>query len=88
MVSIKILGGLNRFYGYPTSPSASVMAQNMQLFGPHEGFLTHQWIITDEYYDETEMRTRPEKHHDSFPQAPGCVADGVIIAVFRFNTEV
>ena len=45
-VSIKILGGLNRFYGYPTSPSASVMAQNIQLFGPHEGFLAHQWIIT------------------------------------------
>ena len=39
-------GGLNRFYGYPTSPSASVMAQNIQLFGLHEGFLTHQWIIT------------------------------------------
>ena len=52
-VSIKILGGgggrgggLNRFYGYPTSPSASVMAQNIQLFGPQEGFLTHQWVIT------------------------------------------
>ena len=45
-VSIKILGGLNRFYGYPTSPSASIMAQNIQLFGPREGFLTHQWIIT------------------------------------------
>ena len=39
-------GGLNRFYGYPTSPSASIMAQNIQLFGPREGFLTHQWIIT------------------------------------------
>ena len=39
-------GGLNRFYGYPTSPSASVMTQNIQLFGLHEGFLTHQWIIT------------------------------------------
>ena len=45
-VSIKILGGLNRFYGRPTSPSASVMAQNIQLFGPRGGFLTHQWIIT------------------------------------------
>ena len=35
-VSIKILGGggLNRFYGNPTSPSASVMTQNIQLFGP------------------------------------------------------
>ena len=28
-VSIKILGGLNRFYGNPTSLSASVMAQNL-----------------------------------------------------------
>ena len=28
-VSIKILGGLNQFYGYPTSPSASIMAQNI-----------------------------------------------------------
>ena len=28
-------------YGIPTSPSASVMAQNIQLFGPREGFLTH-----------------------------------------------
>ena len=47
--SVKITGGgggLNRFYGIPTSPSASVMAQNLQLFGPREGFLTHQWIIT------------------------------------------
>ena len=42
----KLLGGLNRFYGYPTSPSASIMAQNIQLFGPREGFLTHQWIIS------------------------------------------
>ena len=45
-VSIKILGGLNRFYGRPTSPSASIMAQNIQLFGPRGGFLTHQWNIT------------------------------------------
>ena len=28
----KLLGGLNRFYGYPISPSASIMAQNIQLF--------------------------------------------------------
>ena len=33
--SIKILGGLNRFYGRPTSPSASIMAQNIQLFKPN-----------------------------------------------------
>ena len=30
-VSIKILGGLNRFYRRLTSPSASIMAQNIQL---------------------------------------------------------
>ena len=38
-VSIKYWGrgGLNRFYGIPTSPSASIMAQNIQLFGPREG---------------------------------------------------
>ena len=40
-VSIKILGGLNRFYRRLTSPSASIMAQNIQLFGPRGGFLTH-----------------------------------------------
>ena len=34
--SVKITGGLNRFYGYPTSSSASVMAQNIQSFGPRE----------------------------------------------------
>ena len=45
-VSIKILGGLNRFYRRLTSPSASIMAQNIQLFGPRGGFLTHQWNIT------------------------------------------
>ena len=39
-------GGLIRFYGYRTPPSTSIMAQNIQLFGPREGFLTHQWIIT------------------------------------------
>ena len=38
--------GLNWFYGYPTSLSASIMAQNIELFGPRGGFLTHQWIIT------------------------------------------
>ena len=41
-VSIKILGGLNRFYRIPTSPSASVMAQNIQSFGPREDFLNDQ----------------------------------------------
>ena len=44
-VSIKILGGLNRFYRRLTSPSASIMAQNIQLFGPRGGFRTHQWFL-------------------------------------------
>ena len=47
-VSIKMGGGdggaLTGYTG--SSPSASLMAQKIQLFGPREGFLTHQWIIT------------------------------------------
>ena len=39
--SVKITGGggtgLKQFYGIPTSPSASVIAQNIQLSGPREG---------------------------------------------------
>ena len=38
-VSKKSQGGLNRFYGIPISPSDSIMAQNIQLFCPREGFL-------------------------------------------------
>ena len=47
-VSIKTLGGggLNRFYGRPTSLSASIMAQNIQLFGPRGGFL--QKLISEQ----------------------------------------
>ena len=66
-VNKKNTGGLNRFYGYRTSPSAYIMAQNIQLFGPREGFLTHQWIITgnkqirDKYYDKTKIRTRQKR---------------------------
>ena len=78
-VSIKILGGgLNRFYGYPTSPSASIMALNIQLFGPREGFLTHQWIITgnklitDKYYDEAKMRTRQKRVATDTWRSLGC----------------
>ena len=43
------------------------MAQNLQLFGPREGFLTHQRIITgnkyitDQYYDETKMMIRQKQ---------------------------
>ena len=38
-VSIKILGDLNRFYGHPTSPSASVIWQNP--FSLHFAFLCY-----------------------------------------------
>ena len=44
-LEIKILL-LLLYYWNPTSPSAAIMAQNIQLFGPREGFLTHQGIIT------------------------------------------
>ena len=37
-----LLGGLNRFYGIPTSPSASVMAHNIHVFGPRGGFRADQ----------------------------------------------
>ena len=77
-VSIKILGGLNRFYRRLTSPSASIMAQNIQLFGPHGVFLTHQWIITwnkkitDKYYDEAKMRTRQKCVANDTWRSLGC----------------
>ena len=76
--SKKLLGGLNRFYGYPTSPSASIMAQNIQLFGPRGGFLTHQWIITwnelitDKYCDEAKMRTRQKRVATDTWRSLGC----------------
>ena len=54
-VSKILLGGLNRFYRRLTSPSASIMAQNIQLFGPRGGFLTHQWIINKTYRKEIGM---------------------------------
>ena len=75
-VSKNLLGG--EFYGIPTSPSASVMAQNIQLFGPREGFLTHQWIITenkqftDKYNDETKMRTRQKRVTTDTRRSLGC----------------
>ena len=46
-VSIKILGGLNRFYRRLTSPSASIMAQNIQLFGPRGGF--QDWATNNSF---------------------------------------
>ena len=38
----KNTGGLISVLWIPTSPSASVMARNIQLFGRREGFLTRQ----------------------------------------------
>ena len=45
-VSIKILGGLNRFYRRLTSPSASIMAQNIQLFDHLSQRFGHEIIST------------------------------------------
>ena len=42
----KNTGGLKPVLRDPNLASASVMAQNIQLFSPREGFLTHQWITT------------------------------------------
>ena len=54
-VSKKLLGGLNRFYGIPTSPSASIMAQNTVVrsvwrfsnssMDHHEKQINHRWIL-------------------------------------------
>ena len=52
--SVKITGGLNRFYGIPTSPSASIMAQNIQLF--YRGFFQVSGSRTD---DEVTLRVQP-----------------------------
>ena len=57
-VSIKILGGLNRFYRRLTSPSASIMAQNIQLFGPRGGFLNASSRETNKSQINTMMKQR------------------------------
>ena len=58
-ISIKILVGLNRFYGIPTSPSASIMAQNIQLFGPLEGFLINTMMKRRWGLDRDVLRPTP-----------------------------
>ena len=61
--SVKITGGLKPVLRDPNL-ALGFCHGSKQLFGPREGFLTHQWIITgnklitDKYYDETKMRTR------------------------------
>ena len=55
--------GLKPVLRDPTSPSASVMAQNIQLFGPCEGFLTHQWIITGN--NKSQINTVMNQNEDS-----------------------
>ena len=54
-VSIKILGGLNRFYRRLTSPSASIMAQNIQLFGPRGGYLVNSVPHEQNQMDSEDM---------------------------------
>ena len=62
-VSIKILGGLNRFYRRLTSPSASIMAQNIQLFGPRGGFL----IVGDPFRSIFRKPYILDGHHEPTP---------------------
>ena len=71
-----VLKYLGEGYGYPTSPSASVMAQNIKVFGPHEGFLTHQWIITGNKSQINtmmkQMRTRQKRVATDTWRSLGC----------------
>ena len=57
-------GSLNRFYVATTLALSS--AVDTHLFSPREGFLTHQCNISEniksnEYRDETTMRTRQQE---------------------------
>ena len=60
--ALEILGGLNRFYGYPIAPSASIMAQNTVVLSAwrfsNSTMDHHVKQITYKYYDEAKMRTR------------------------------
>ena len=60
----KLLGGLNRFYGRPTSPSASIMAQNIQLFGPRWGFLIIHNHMTTNYFKKIKYYLTWHKNHE------------------------
>ena len=74
-VSIKILGGLNRFYRRPTSPSASVMAQNIVRSAwtfSNSSMDHHVKQITDKYYDEAKMRTRQKRVVTDTWRSLGC----------------
>ena len=44
--SVKNYWGLKPVLRVPNLALSFFMAQKIQLFGPREGFLTHQWIIT------------------------------------------
>ena len=76
-VSTKTLGGLNRFYRRPTSPSASITAQNTQLLGPRGGPPTHQWTTTrnkqttNKHHDEAKTRTRQKRAATDTRRPPG-----------------
>ena len=75
-VSIKILGGLNRFYGRPTSPSASIMAQNIVVRSAwrfsNSSMDHHVKQITDKNYDEAKMRTRQKRVATDTWRSLGC----------------
>ena len=78
-VSKILLGGLNRFYRRLTSPSASIMAQNIQLFGPREepeytGISSLLTYVSDHHERQTRSTTLdllhiPRSHSTIFDRA-------------------
>ena len=65
MVSIKILGGLNQFYGHPTSPSSllkylHMSAENLKpfhvrTFPKHKRFCCTDIVTSDKAYYNTRV---------------------------------
>ena len=41
VIILNVLTNYEKWFAYPTSPSACVIAQNIQLFGPREGYVTN-----------------------------------------------
>ena len=69
-VSIKLLGGLNRFYGYPTSPSTE--AEKLRFEGKLENFKTFygmrsmmdvfDFLLNDRNSDVYRSESKQHKH--------------------------
>ena len=73
-------------YGNPTSPSASVMAQNIQLFGPREVF----WLINGSSWEtnksqiNTIMKQRWDHDRNMLRPASGNPSD---VEQYHWNTR-